>query len=56
MGKVRQMSEQVREIKNKRRKVRRKCWHAPKTVEVREDNVQVRRKPKFGQPSDPFRN
>ena len=48
MGKVRRMSEQVREIKNKRSKVRRKRWRAPKTVEVHEDNVQVRRKPKFG--------
>ncbi|KAJ7656158.1 hypothetical protein DFH06DRAFT_1411944 [Mycena polygramma] len=34
------MSEQVCEIKNKRRKVRRKRWRAPKTVQVREDNVQ----------------
>ncbi|KAJ6536505.1 hypothetical protein B0H10DRAFT_2246340 [Mycena sp. CBHHK59/15] len=48
------MSVQVREIKTKRGKVRRKRSRAPETVQVREDNVQVRRKPKFGQPSDRF--
>jgi hypothetical protein len=54
MGQVRRMSVQVREIKTKRTKPRQKPWRAPETVHVRQDDVQVRRKPKFGQPSDRF--
>ncbi|KAJ7849878.1 hypothetical protein B0H13DRAFT_1905986 [Mycena leptocephala] len=46
-GHVRRMSVQVREIKIKRRKPRRKRARAPETV-------QVRRKPRFCQPSDRF--
>ncbi|KAJ7899013.1 isoprenoid synthase domain-containing protein [Mycena leptocephala] len=48
------MSVQAREIRNKRRDPRRKRLHAPKTVQVRQDKVQVRRKPKSGEPSDRF--
>ncbi|KAJ7852175.1 hypothetical protein B0H14DRAFT_2581020 [Mycena olivaceomarginata] len=53
MGQVRRMSVQARQIKTKRKKLRRKRTRAPKTVQVRQDEVQVRLKPKFGQPSDP---
>ncbi|KAJ7883097.1 hypothetical protein B0H13DRAFT_1890537 [Mycena leptocephala] len=48
------MSVQAREIRNKRRDPRRKQLRAPKTVQVRQDKVQVRRKPKSGEPSDRF--
>jgi hypothetical protein len=51
MGQVRPMSVQVRQIKTKRRKPRQKGLHLPKTVQARQDEVQVRGKPKFGKPS-----
>jgi hypothetical protein len=53
MGQVRRMSVQlqVRQIKTKRRKPRQKRSRVPKTVQVRQDEVQVRGKPKFDQPS-----
>jgi hypothetical protein len=51
MGQVRPMSVQVRQIKTKRRKPRQKRLQVPKTVQVRQDEVQVRGKPKFGKPS-----
>jgi hypothetical protein len=54
MAQLHQMSVQAREIRNKRRDPRRKRLHAPKTVQVRQDKVQVRRKPKSGEPSDRF--
>ena len=54
MGQLRQMSVQAREIRNKRRDPHRKRLHAPKTVQVRQDKVQVHRKPKSGEPSDCF--
>ncbi|KAJ7844689.1 hypothetical protein B0H13DRAFT_1908755 [Mycena leptocephala] len=45
MGQLRQMSVQAREIRAKRRDPRRKRLRAPKTVQVRPDEVQVRRRP-----------
>jgi hypothetical protein len=51
MGQVRPMSVQVRQIKTKHRKPRQKQLHLPKTVQVRQDEVQVRDKPKFSKPS-----
>jgi hypothetical protein len=51
MGQIRPMSVQVRQIKTKRRKPRQKRLQVPKTVQVRQDEVQVRGKPKFGKPS-----
>jgi hypothetical protein len=48
------MSVQVRKIKTERTKPRKKPWRVPETAYVGQDDVQVRRKPKFGQPSDRF--
>ncbi|KAJ7874866.1 hypothetical protein B0H13DRAFT_1894427 [Mycena leptocephala] len=52
MGQVRQISVQVREIKTKRREPRLNRLRAPKTVQVRQDEVQVRHKPKSSESSD----
>ncbi|KAJ7932986.1 hypothetical protein B0H13DRAFT_1856596 [Mycena leptocephala] len=54
VGQVRRMSVQAREIKIKRGNPRRIRSRAPETVQVRRHEVQVRCKPKYGQPSDGF--